>query len=80
MSVNFLKDYNVHALDEELNEVRTIQLFRSRINIPPKRMQIVTLPALSLPKAPTVPFFSVLPVKFPMYPAKESHGGTDYYR
>ena len=31
----------------------------------PKRMQIVsTLPALS--KAPTVPLFSVLPVKFPM--------------
>ena len=50
-----------------------------------KRMQIVsTLPALS--KAPTVPFFTVLPVKFPMCPAKESpkwflcwiHGGTDY--
>ena len=38
----------------------------------PKRIQIVSiLPALS--KAPNVPFFSVLPVKFPMYLAKESH-------
>ena len=47
-------------------------------------MQIVsTLPALW--KTPTVPLFSVLPVMFPMYPAKESPWwflcwipGTDY--
>ena len=56
---------------EDLNRwVQTIQLFRSRINISQRDANCITLPALS--KAPTMPLFSVLPVPFPMCPAKES--------
>ena len=94
LEILYLSVFN-DSLDPKIVLPHRCQMSRLMKKTPPlserysfsaKRMEIVsTLPALS--KAPIVSLFSALPVKFPIYPAKESpwwflcwiHGVTYYW-